>query len=338
MELPFSIVCSLFPHDGRMRMSAQSELDALCQRAREHMQRREIPEAIAVYEQVLALDDRDARAHEGIATAAFIAGDLDRAETHFKRLSQIDPRRFDCLINLGAVYNRKQDYAAAVRTLQQALSKNRKSAEAYYNLGIAQKGLNQLAMAISAYKEAIRLSPQMAEAYQNLGNVYVDMGNFQQAVLNFKRALEINPQFEKARRGLAATQMRSEQQNQTANPFGRLVDTADIDRKRAEAEELRTQSSEERTADRAVVVRVAVAFEHAGHALLTHLREQLSPAILGVSHAFAQEDPAQMHVAHDALTAAVSAYRSAASLLLRYGDELQSHEETVKKQLTAAPP
>lgn len=315
-------------------MPAQDEIGVLCQQARECVQRREMPQAVAAYEQALALSGTDPRPHEGLATIGFLTGDYNRAETHFKRLAQLDPRRADALINLACVYNRKQDFASAVKTLQQALSRNRKSAEAYYNLGIAHRGLNQLSMAVSAYKEAIRLAPEMAEAFQNLGNVYVEMGNLQQAQLNFHRALEINPRFEKARRGLEAAQQRVDQQTQVASPFGRLVDVAGMERRQEAGPGLRQQTSSERFADCAAVLQIGTAFANAGEALLGQLREELSPGLLGISHAFAQEDDlAQMHIANDRLTSAFASYRVTVAKLLKFGDEMQLHEESLKQHL-----
>lgn len=314
-------------------MPVPEELEALLQQARGHIQRRELPEAVALYSQILAGNDRESRAQEGLAMCAFLAGDLDLAETHYKRLTLIDSRKADAFINLGAVYNRKQDFKAAVRTLQQAIAKSRKSAEAYYNLGIAYKGLNQTAMAVSAYKEAIRLTPTMVEAYQNLGNLYVDMGNFQQAILNFNRALELRPDFEKVARSLAFARQQAGKQEQQASPFGRLVNVAELPQRSAAQVTLRPQTFAEQLADRAAVLGLATAFEQAGQKLLSGLREQLSPALLGLSHAFAQNDPSQLHSAYDSLDAALSQYRTAASALLQCGDKLQEHEEALRQRL-----
>lgn len=317
-------------------MPVQTEIESLCQRARECVRRRQIPEAIAFYEQALQVDERDQRPHEGIATAAFLVADYDRAEKHFKRLSQLDPRRADPLVNLGAVYNRRSSYVEAVRVLRQALSKNRKCAEAYYNLGIAYKGQNQLSMAISAYKEAIRLAPDMPEAYQNLANTYVDMGNLQQAILNFHRALQINPAFEKARRGLEHAQQLVEAQAQSASPFGRLVDAAHLSQRSTHASPsppLRALTEVERLEDRQAVQRLAGAFETAAQEVLRRLKEDLTPALLGVSHAFAQsDDRRRLLAAQTALMEALELHRAATGPLLKAGDALQAYEEDLARR------
>lgn len=317
-------------------MPVQTEIESLCQRARECVRRRQIPEAIAFYEQALQVDERDQRPHEGIATAAFLVADYSRAEKHFKRLSQLDPRRADPLVNLGAVYNRCSNFGEAVRVLRQALSKNRKCAEAYYNLGIAYKGQNQLSMAISAYKEAIRLAPAMPEAYQNLANTYVDMGNLQQAILNFHRALQINPAFEKARRGLEHAQQLAESQASTANPFGRLVDAAHLSQRSpnvAKSPPQRELTAEERLDDRQAVHKLVGSFETAAQEVLRRLKDDLTPALLGMSHAFAQtEDKRRLLAAHAAFNEALEVHRAAIGPLLKAGDALQAYEDDLAKR------
>jgi tetratricopeptide (TPR) repeat protein len=312
-------------------MSTSNEAEALCQQAREAVRRRQIPEGIALYEQVLAADERNVKAHEGIATAAFMVGDYDRAEQHFKRLSILDTKRADPLVNLGAVYNRRGDHDAAVKALRQALTKNRKCAEAYYNLGIAHRGQNQVSMAISAYKEAIRLAPQMAEAYQNLGNAYVEMGNLQQAQLNFQRAIDINPSFEKARRGLEMARQKSQDAAKTTNPFGRLVDVNEMRQKESVAARFRDLTDEERLEDRTFVHRLARNFDKAAGDVLTHLQGKLMPSLLVVSHSFAQSDDKQLVAGgHDALVTALEGHRSSLKALMAFGDELAAHEDSMQ--------
>ncbi|MEZ6067226.1 MAG: tetratricopeptide repeat protein [Planctomycetaceae bacterium] len=309
-------------------MAATSEADALCQQARESIRRRKMPEAIALYQQALQVDERNVRAHEGIATAAFLSGDYELAEQHFKRLSMLDSKRADPLVNLGAVYNRREEWDAATRALRQALSKNPKCAEAYYNLGIAYRGKNQASMAISAYKEAIRFDPQMSEAYQNLANAYVEMGNLQQAILNFQRALQINPGFDRARRGLEVAQQKSLEIGRQANPFGRLVDVDAMQQRKSMVTKYRNLTDEERLEDRASLHSISRRFEAASHDALDKLQHQLIPALLSLAHAIAQGDDKRMLSQGQTVFAeALDQHRRAIATMSAIGDELELHEQ-----------
>ena len=316
-------------------MSAPPETDSRLTEARQCMRKRQYRDAIAKFEEVLADDSRDAAAHEGLATAAFMLKEYDVAIEHFKRVTMVDPRRAQPLINLGAVYNRMGDHNTAVQSLRKALGKDSKSAEAYYNLGIAHRGLNQLSMAVSAYKEAIRLAPEMAEAYQNLANVFVDMGNSQQAVSHYERALQIRPDFERARRGLARAKEAQQQAKETASPFGRLVDETQAKRTENEAVSRRVMTEQERYDDRQAVHGHAKESERAAAALLHQMQSELEARLHAFTRVFTQSSDARAYWGeYSALCEAATSYEKFLDLLQRRVDDLRSHEAFVQESVT----
>lgn len=311
----------------------ESSVEDLCQQARICMKNRDPEGAIVLYEQAVSADPRSIPAHEGLATACFVLQDYDRAAELFQRVFRLDPRRPDPLVNLGAVYNRKGEYWEAVKVLRQALAKNRKCAEAYYNLGIAQKGLRQFKMAVSAYREVIRLAPEMAEAHYNLGKVLLEMGNFKQARLSFERALHITPGFAKAQQGLKKAQQLEEGARKAINPFGRLVDMDEVERKRTESagQSFRHLSAQERFEDRKQVHRIAKESELTATGLLKQMRDELSPALLALIREVNEEEET-LHWAGQAETfeAALERYQSLLSQLATKLHELQAHEQSIR--------
>lgn len=307
-----------------------NDVDGILPQARQHLKQRNYPQALVLYEQAVAQDANSVAANEGVATAAFMLADYSRAIQHYKRVSQLDPRKAQPLVNLGAVYNRMGDYPSATKVLRQAISKDRRCAEAYYNLGIAHRGQNQLSMAVSAYKEAIRLAPEMAEAYQNLGNVYVEMGNTQQAILNYKRALEIRPDFERARRGLEQAQNAAVEAKRAISPFGRLVG-ADGPAEREIDAHLRALTPQERFEDRAAVHAHAKEMERAAAVLLNQMREQLEGAILQLTHSFTQSDD-RYHFKQEFSTfqQARTAFEQVVQALMERSASLRDHEKLMR--------
>ena len=311
-------------------MPDEISVDSLIEQARELMRKRDYPQAIAVYTTAVDQDEHNVAAREGLATAAFMVQDYDLAVQHFKRVSSLDPRRVEPLINLGAVYNRQCDYQSAVKQLRNALSKDRNSAEAYYNLGIAYRGLKQQSMAVSAYREAIRLKPEMAEAYQNLANAYVELGNSQQAILNYRRALEIRPDFERAIRGLEQAQNADIEKKRSISPFGRLFDPTQVTGD-ADTAPTRDLTPQERFEDRTRVHECAKDIEQSAAILLNQLRDQLEARLLQLTHAFSQSDDRyhfneeyqDFRVAHADLQRAVE-------LLTQHTDTMRAHEEFIR--------
>jgi len=326
---------------GTKAMTASTSPDAILQQARDALRGGNYPAAITLYTQAIEQDDRNAVAHEGLATAAFLIQDYDRASTHYQRASMLDQRRAEPLINLGAVHNRRKDYMAAVKALRQALQKDRKSAPAYYNLGIAHRGLNQLSMAVSAYKESIRLDADSPEAYSNLGNVYVEMGNLQQAILNYRRALGIRSNFTRAQNGLDRALQIQEEQKKESSPFGRLVDADQAIRQQETSTAIETTSgqqltAEERYSDRSSVHNLTAVFERLTADLLNAVRDELNPAILEVSRTFSHKggQGSELVEATQKMQKALKTYQRATENVDMQQARIREHNNQITKLLS----
>jgi tetratricopeptide (TPR) repeat protein len=311
-------------------MSATLVPDSLLQQARKCLKQGDVPQAEQLYEQAVAQDPGHIGAHEGLATAAFISQKYERAIELYRRVLQLDPRRPQPLVNIGAIHNRQGEFQQAAKILRQALSKDRKCSEAYYNLGIAHKGLNQLSMAVSAYREAIRLSPEMAEAYQNLANVYLEMGNTQQAIVNYRRALELKPDFDRARRGLEKAQNVVNETKQSASPFGRLV-RMESTKSVSEDAPTRALSPQERFEDRLAVHGRAKDIERVAATLLNQLRDELEPALRSLSHEFMQNDGQYTFVDEfGVFQRAFLSFKHSVTKLEQSSEMLRAHERFIR--------
>lgn len=308
----------------------RSEVEALCQRGMEALKQRDHAEANDAFESALAADPDCADAYEGLATVAYLDGDLAEAVKHYTKLTMLKPSEGRYHTNIGAIYNRLGDHQKACDFLRKAIQRDKKCAESYYNLGIAQRKLKQNAMAVSAYKEAIKLNPAMAEAYQNLGNTYVDMGNLQMAIVNFKKALELKPNFDKARNGLASAEAQLQQNKNSVNPFGRLVDMNPPSAK-AVPTAGRELDEQERWEERALVKQLAEEIERLGKACLEYLKQKLHPALMEVERTTAQKADAAFALpeAAEHFREAVTQWAALRRSLKRKVLELRAHEEFI---------
>lgn len=186
---------------------AADQFDVLSQKARQALAEGKGAQARQFYLQALAERPDAPDAHYGLATAAFLLGDLETAAFHFKEVTRLDPLRAGAHINLGAVFNRLNQLDDAVKSLQRGIQLDSRRAEAYYNLGVAYRRKNQAELAIQAYREATRLNPRMADAHYNLGNLLYEIGRFSQAIQHYKQALDVHPQFDKARLGMQQAEL-----------------------------------------------------------------------------------------------------------------------------------
>ncbi len=311
-------------------MSGTPEFENLVKEAKRRLRHGDAAQAIDLFMQALALDDRQADLHEAIATAYFIAAENQKAVEHFNRAANLDPRRARPLVNLGAAYNRMGKFNDAVKALRKGLQKDRGLSEGFFNLGFAYKGLNQLSLSVSAYREAVRIDPNRADAHVNLANVYFEMGNNQQAIMHFKEALKIDPNFERAQRGLETAEAATRQAKYAISPFGRLVDEKRIGAKAVPQLE-RELTDTERLKDRQTVHGLIVAIEPATREFLDYLRDTFEPALasLGRASAHGKEAPIVMSEALVDYQTAVKKLSQLRQQLKRKLLELRAHEELI---------
>ncbi len=193
---------------------AKDSLETICKQAQEALARSQYQEARQFYQQALGYRSDNPEIHFGMATACFLLGDLHGAIYHFKEVIKLDPKRTGAYINLGAAYNRLEEYDLALAILQRGIQIGSSRGENYYNLGLAYKQLGKLDMAISAYREAVRLNPRMYDAHYNLGNILMEKGQVQQAAAHYRSSLEIRPQWKKCRIAFEAAQAELADQQQ----------------------------------------------------------------------------------------------------------------------------
>lgn len=308
------------------------DLEGLCKEGRQLFRQGKHAESIQVLEQVLKSDPDRADVHEAIATAHFILKQYDQAVEHFTRVMQLKPMDAKAYINLGAVFNRKEEFQKAADVLKKAVSRDGKAVEAYYNLGIAYRGLKQPAMAVNSYKEAIKLNPRMLDAMQNLGNTYLEMNNYKAAIEQYKKALEIDPDFERAKRGLARAEEAENQAKANFNPFGRLVEQNPVKQAKMDVR-LKKLTPEERVGDRQFIRRLTIEVQAASQQLFEHLRDILEEELMQLNRGM-QMSQREVHKSVfgtiERFQAAVQKFQSLRTQLQQSAKTLAAHETAMR--------
>lgn len=144
--------------------NAPADLTDLLRRAAAHHQRGELPQAEALYQQV-----------------------LDR-----------QPRNFDALHLYGVLMHQRGKPVEALSLIGKALAANAKTPAAHSNHGIVLAVLNRHAEAVSAYERAIALKPDYAEAHNNRGNALRALKRADDALAAYERALALKPDYAEA--------------------------------------------------------------------------------------------------------------------------------------------
>ena len=172
-----------------------------------------LEQAIALYQQALALDPKYAPAWVGLADTYLrqIAGGLRLAdegaqlarEATTQALS-IDPQFAPAHAALGLVaitYDR--DLETAARHLEHALTLEPANPDSINTAGFLVRRLGRLAQAIAIGEYVITLDPINGDAYDDLGFSYFYAGRYDDAIAMFRTVLRLSPNLSSGMRPLA---------------------------------------------------------------------------------------------------------------------------------------
>jgi len=95
-------------------------------------------------------------------------GLVEEAESHFRRVLELDPNDADAMNNLGMILLRRGEVEAAIPFFRQAVRVQPDGAVARCNLGDALSRQGEFAKAITQWREAIRVRPNYALAVDHL--------------------------------------------------------------------------------------------------------------------------------------------------------------------------
>lgn len=132
-------------------------------------------EAVAAFEQAVAIDPDLAEGHFRLALGYEALDKRDEAEAEYKK---------------------------AVDTYKKHLDANPDDAEAHYNLGQTYANLGQYSEAIREYRQATRLKNDDPDIYYDLGVAHTKLAQYEPASAAFSKALEIDPDYYRAQDAL----------------------------------------------------------------------------------------------------------------------------------------
>jgi len=147
------------------------------------------PRAIALFEDVAALDWRNFRAHFGLGLAYFRSGALREALFEFRQLAKLYPERFEGWYNLGVTQARLKDWKGAAESLTRALAVGEKAGlppaslrPAYLALADAHRRLDNPSAAAEVLTRAYKALPGDPEVTLLLADALVAAGRGEDAL------------------------------------------------------------------------------------------------------------------------------------------------------------
>jgi len=130
-----------------------------------------------------------------VAVALHQAGQLDKAEKHYRKLLAILPTNTALLSNLGTIAIQNGDLNAAVQLFTRSLLINPNQANTLYNCGIALKDHKKLDDALVSFDRAIALVPDYIDAYFIRSVTLYELTRLNDALISFDEVIALKPDY-----------------------------------------------------------------------------------------------------------------------------------------------
>ena len=182
---------SISAADFYTRSSANQKLFDKAQAATD---KKKYDEALGHLNQLLANDADDFQAWTELGTINLIQQDLLEAEKAYLRATEVRPKFFLALMNLGKVRAAQKKHEQALVPLTQALEIQPTSASLNFLLGETYLQLKKGSKAVIYLHEALKLDPTgMTEAHLRLASLYHGAGMKDKAAIEFQEFLKKKP-------------------------------------------------------------------------------------------------------------------------------------------------
>jgi predicted TPR repeat methyltransferase/Flp pilus assembly protein TadD len=171
------------------------EISQAIQTGLQHHWAGRLPEAEAIYRQVLEVDPNNADVLNSLGIIAYQVGKHEKAIELIDRALAIKPHFAEALASRGNALQALNRYEEALASFDKALSINHEFADALCNRGTALQALKRYEEALASFDKALSIRPNFAEVLSNRGNVLQTLKRYEEALASYDKALSIKPDF-----------------------------------------------------------------------------------------------------------------------------------------------
>lgn len=150
-------------------------------------------EAIASFEQALAIRPNDTRVLFALGNTARALGMPKAAEEFYGRVLALEPERLEALVNLANVLRGRGENTSAIALLEPALARFPDAPELWLTLGAVYGQTGDFQKAEYHYRAAIARRPDYAAALGNLADILADRGEVGESFRLYERAFKSEP-------------------------------------------------------------------------------------------------------------------------------------------------
>ena len=149
-------------------------------------------EALAAYDQAIAIGPVKAATREEKGTLLVQKGQFEKAAEEFKAALALDPRRTRSQRGLFVAYQQLGRTEDALKAAEDAVKTDPSVAENYTCLGASYFKLGQYGPAIENFRKAVSLDPQNLSYWANLASTYVSAKKYWEAIQAYQSAIALN--------------------------------------------------------------------------------------------------------------------------------------------------
>ncbi len=155
-------------------------------------------EAIAAFDRAIALKPDYAEAYNNRGLVLQELKRLDEALASFEQALALQPGNARVHSNRGNALHEAKRFDEALASFDRAVVLQADYAEAHYNRGVILQDLGRLDEALAAFDAAIASRPDHAPAYNNRGVVLLDLRRLPEAVASFEKTIALTGAFAEA--------------------------------------------------------------------------------------------------------------------------------------------
>jgi tetratricopeptide (TPR) repeat protein len=155
--------------------------------------RKQLRDRIEGWSHLVALDPSDGLAHLNLAAYLAMAGQAERAISHYRQAIATAGNHPSAHYNLAILLEARGDTTDAIAQYREAIRVRPEHAGAHNNLGGLLAARGQRDDAATHYRAAIALEPDRAEARNNLGRLLWENGAPDEAVALYRAARDAEP-------------------------------------------------------------------------------------------------------------------------------------------------
>lgn len=118
----------------------------------------------------------------------------EEAKRRCEKIIELRPNYAEAYNNLAILYDKKNDYANALKNYAQAVNLQPDYVKAHYNLGLFFLKHQKLNEALKQFNNVVEIDPGVFMAHYYLGNLYLERNQLDLAEKHYSEALSLNPE------------------------------------------------------------------------------------------------------------------------------------------------